>query len=103
MLKYEGGNGANGVILTWKSSLSKINTILNYCIFASRANTILVGVGDLMGPLLSTKAMMKYIWINIICLCAAFFAFIMTEIIGLNSQLYFLFCIRSLRPTRHNW
>jgi len=60
-LKYKGGNSANGAILTWKSSLSKVNIILNYCILASRTYTILVGVGNLMGPLLSTKAMMKCI------------------------------------------
>jgi len=57
----------------------------NYCILASRTYTILVGMGDLMGPLLSTKAMTKCIWINIICLYAAFLAFIITEIIGFNS------------------
>ena len=84
-MKYESGNGVNGVILTWKSSLSKINIMLNYCILASRADMILVGVGDLMGLLLSTKVTTKCIWINIMCLCAAFFAFIMTELIGLNS------------------
>ena len=75
----------NDAILTWKSSLSKVNTMLNYCILASRTYMILVGVGDLMGSLLSTKAMMKCIWINIMCLCAAFFAFIITEIVGFNS------------------
>ena len=59
--------------------------MLNYYILASRTYTILVGVGDLMGPLLSTKATTKCIWIDIICLYAAFLAFIITEIIGLNS------------------
>ena len=75
----------NSAILIWKSSLSKVNTISNYCILTSRAYTILVGVGDLMGPLLSTKATTKYIWIDIMCLYAAFLAFIITELIGLNS------------------
>jgi hypothetical protein len=84
-LKYKGSNGANGAISTWKSSLSKVNTMSNYCILASRTYTILVGVGDLMGPLLSTKATTKCIWIDIMCLCAAFLAFIITEIVGLNS------------------
>jgi hypothetical protein len=85
VLKYKGGNSANGAISTWKSSLSKVNTMLNYCILASRTYTILVGVGDLMGPLLSTKATTKCIWINIMCLYVAFLTFIITEIIGFNS------------------
>ena len=49
------------MILIWKSSLSKVNIISNYYILASRTYTILVGVGDLIGPLLSTKATTKYI------------------------------------------
>jgi hypothetical protein len=56
VLKYKGGNSVNGAILIWKSSLSKVNTMLNYYILASRTYTILVSVGDLIGPLLSTKA-----------------------------------------------
>ena len=52
----------NSAILIWKSSLSKVNTISNYCILTSRAYTILVGVGDLMGSLLSTKATTKCIF-----------------------------------------
>ena len=85
MLKYKDGNSANGAILIWKSSLGKVNTISNYCILTSRSYTILVGVGDLIGPLLSTKVITKCIWIDIICLCVAFLAFIITEIIGFNS------------------
>ena len=85
MLKYKGSNSVNGAILIWKSSLSKVNIMSNYCILASRTYTILVSVGDLMGPLLSTKAITKYIWIDIMCLYVAFLAFIITEIIGFNS------------------
>jgi len=59
--------------------------MLNYCILASRTYTILVSMGNLMGPLLSTKATTKCIWINIIYLCTAFLAFIVTELVGLNS------------------
>jgi len=59
--------------------------MLNYRILTGRTYTILVGVGDLIGPLFSIKAMTKCIWINIMCLCAAFLAFIITELIGLNS------------------
>ena len=57
----------------------------NYCILTSRTYTILVGVGDLIGPLLSAKATTICIWIDIICLYAAFLTFIIAELIGLNS------------------
>ena len=61
MLKYKGSNSANGAILIWKSSLSKVNTILNYYILTGRTYIILISIGDLIGPLLSTKATTKCI------------------------------------------
>ena len=101
-LQYKVRKGLNNAISTWKPGFSKIYTVSNYRILASRSYTILVGMGDFIRQLLSIEATAKYIWINFVCDCAGFFAFVVAQIPGLSGQLYLIFCIRSLRPTRHS-
>jgi len=55
------GNWSNGMLPTWKSSVCKIYKVLNNCIFASNGNTVLVGMGDFVGLLLSIKTALKYL------------------------------------------
>ena len=53
------GNQSNSMLPIWKSSICKIYEVLNDCIFASNGNTVLVGMGDFVGLLLSIKAVLK--------------------------------------------
>jgi len=86
------GNRSNGMLLTWKSSVCKIYKVLNNCIFASNSNTVLVGMGDFMGLLLSTA--LKCLWIYPMSLYAGFPVFVEPRIPGNNSALYVLFPAR---------
>ena len=88
------GNWSNGMLPTWKSSVCKIYKVLNDCIFASNGNTVLVGMGDFVGLLLSIKTVSKCLWIYPMGLYASFAVFVEPRIPGNNSALYVLF------PTR---
>ena len=88
------GNRLNGMLPIWKSSVCKIYKVLNDCIFASNGNTVLVGMGDFIGLLLSIKTASKYLWIYPMGLYASFAVFIEPRIPGNNSALYVLFPAR---------
>jgi len=87
-------NRSNGTLPTWKSSVCKIYEVLNDCIFASNSNTVLVGMGDFIGLLLSIKAASKCLWIYPMGLYTSFPVFIEPRTPGNNSALYFLFSAR---------
>ena len=87
-------NRSNGMLPTWKSCVCKIYQVLNDCIFTSNGNTVLVGMGDFMGLLLSIKTASKCLWIYPMGLCASFAVFVEPRIPGNNSALYFLFSAR---------
>ena len=88
------GNRSNSMLPTWKSSVCKIYEVLNNCIFTSNGNTVLVGMGDFLGLLLSIKTALKCLWIYPMGLYISFAVFIEPRTLGNNSALYFLFSSR---------
>ena len=85
------GNQSNGILPTWKSSVCKIYKMLNDYIFTSNGNTVLVGMGDFIGLLLSIKTASKYLWIYLMGICISFPVFIKPRMPSNDSALYFLF------------